>query len=405
VKPKFAFFFLLACGGSAPAPETPKPHEETAAEKRSRELDAILKDEPKVPFHVENTKTLRASRECGQGPFRVDGKTLGTNYGEQIEVYACASHSLSGRSRLVMEEKAESSTQSFGWSKEGNDRCRASATELAHVSDAGATSTSTSTSTSSATSSKPSGITTPAEKLDDSTVVIADTDECPKGTTKVHVFGEGFTSSSGPYRKAGTPFRVEIWSDEPLDLKDVTFVLRQRRVDASMTYAAWTELDKKRDAWYARLTAFEKSHDDMFVHDDGGAAPSPPPPARAETQSPKPSVHAAWIPGYFHRDGATWIWVAGFWRVPDEDVQKELTTVAPSAPPPVRDESATRATVVASHDLVWTEGHWQWDGARWVWVTGAWRLPPERGVTWQAPAWRPRGATFIFVPGGWGRRH
>jgi len=42
VKSKLALFFLLACGGSAPAAETPKPHEETAAERRSKELDAIL---------------------------------------------------------------------------------------------------------------------------------------------------------------------------------------------------------------------------------------------------------------------------------------------------------------------------------------------------------------------------
>jgi hypothetical protein len=90
--------------------------------------------------------------------------------------------------------------------------------------------------------------------------------------------------------------------------------------------------------------------------------------------------------------------------VPDEDVKANLTTVAPTAPPPVRDETAERARVVASRDLVWTEGHWQWDGARWVWVEGAWRLPPERGVVWQAPVWQPRGATFVFVPGGWGRR-
>jgi hypothetical protein len=402
MKPNLAFLFLLACGASAPTPEAPKPHEDTAAEKRSKELDALLKDEPKIPFNLQGTRTMKSARECGQGPYRVDGTMLGTQFGEQIEVYACTKHELAGRSRLVLKDASGSQSQSFGSSSGGSDRCRASATEIARVGDAGAGSSTTNARALPASSSAKTGVTTPAEKLDDDVVPIADAEQCLAGTFKVSVFNESFTTSSGSVYASGTPFRVEIWSAEPIDLKDVTFVLRQRRVDASMTREAWAELQKKRDVWYARLDTFEKSHDDMFIRDDGGAPP--PPPARAETQPPKPSVHASWIPGYYHRDAASWIWVVGFWRVPDEDVKQELTTVAPSAPPPIRDDTAARAIIAAPRDLVWTEGHWQWDGARWVWVEGAWRLPPEHGATWQPPIWRPRGATFVFVPGGWARR-
>ena len=37
----------MACGGSNPTAETPKPHEETAEEKRSREYKALRDAEPK----------------------------------------------------------------------------------------------------------------------------------------------------------------------------------------------------------------------------------------------------------------------------------------------------------------------------------------------------------------------
>ncbi len=403
MKSKLVLVFVLACGGSAtPAAETPKPHEETAAEKKDHAWDKLLAEEPKVPYEVASTKGLHAARECGQGPYRIDGKMLGAPYGEEVRVIVCGTHAIAGQSRFTIEGKSQE-PQKFGWSDSGNDKCRANATELARAGDAGA-STHTTSASAKTTSSKSTGITAEPEKLEDSDVVIADSDDCPKGTHLIHAFGETF-SAIGPYpsKQAGAPFRVEIWSAEPNDLKDVTFVLRQRRVEAKMTPEKWTELLNARDAWYARLTAFEKAND-MFVHEDAGASIGPPPAARTETQSPKPSVHASWIPGYYHHDGSSWVWVAGFWRVPDEDVKANLTTVAPTAPPPVRDESQERARVVASHDLVWTEGHWQWDGARWVWVEGAWRLPPEQGAVWQAPAWRPRGATFVFVPGGWGRR-
>jgi len=388
----------MACGGSSPTVEAPKPHEETAEEKRSREYDALRAAEPKFPWVVDQTQAFRIGRECGQGPYRVEGKTLGAPVAEKVEVYICTTHLLSGRERFVMnDERSAAEDQHFGYSKADNERCSATATELVRTSDAGASSSSSSSTSSSAAH----GVTAQAapEKLSDANVTIAASDECPKGTSKTTVI----ISSFGNGTQRGRVFHVDVWFPEPNDLRDATFVLRQFRADPAITRAQWEKIDADHEAWWARLADFQKSHDDMFVHVDAGAGAGPPPPARAETQPPKPSVHATWVPGYHHHDGSTWVWIAGFWRVPDEDVKQELTTVAPSAPPPMRDESAARVAVI-SRDVVWTDGHWQWDGARWVWVEGAWRLPPERGVTWQAPIWRPRGGAFVFVPGGWARR-
>ncbi len=399
---KLLFLFLLAgCGGSNPTAEAPnKPHVETAEEKRLREYHALLDAEPQFPWAVDQTKAFKVGSECGQGPYRVEGKTSGATIAEKVEVYICASHRLSGRERFAMNtDHSVSDDQHFGYSEPENQRCSATATELTHSGDTTTTSSSTST-TAAPKSTGTHGVTAQAapEKLSDANIVIAATDECPKGTSKLTVTSSTFSSGN----EYGA-FHVDVWFPEPNDLRDATFVLRQYHSDPATTRAQWKKIEDDRRAWYERLEAFQKSHDDMFVHDDTSASAGPPPAARVETQPPKPSVHAAWVPGYHHHDGSAWVWIAGFWRVPDEDVKQELTTVAPTAPPPVRDESAARVAV-ASHDVVWTNGHWQWDGARWVWVDGAWRLPPERGVTWQAPAWRPRGATFIFVPGGWARR-
>jgi hypothetical protein len=401
VKKLLVLLLVVACGGAKPVAETPKAQrEESAEEKRSREYHALIDAETKFPWVVEQTKAFKVASECGQGPYRVEGKILGGSaVAEKVEVYICASHRLSGRERFVMSSDRNDDGQHFGYSQPENERCSASATELTHAGDAGATS-STSAATSTPKSTGVHGVTAQAapEKLSDASFVIAATDECPKGTSKLTVTES--TSRSGALYG---PFHVDVWFPEPNDLRDATFVLRQYRSDPAITRAQWDKLEADHDDWYRRLDAFQKSHDDMFVHEDTHAAAVPPPPARVETQPPKPSVHATWVPGYHHHDGAAWVWIAGFWRVPDEDVKQELTTVAPTAPPPVRDESAARVAVVA-HDVVWTDGHWQWDGARWVWVDGAWRLPPDRGVAWQAPAWRPRGATFVFVPGGWARR-
>ena len=392
----------MACGGSNPTAETPKPHEETAEEKRSREYKALRDAEPKFPWVVDQTKAFQAGRECAQGPYRIEGKTLGAPIAEKVEVYICSPRLLSGREHFAMndERSTTSDGEHFGYSKPENERCSATATEIANVGDAGAM-TSTTSSSSATKSTGAHGVTAQAapEKLTDASVVIGAADVCPKGTSKLTVIESSYAYGTTKDRA----FHVDIWFPEPNDLRDATFVMRQFRAEANVTREQWRKLESDHDAWYASLSDFVKAHDDMFLHPDAGTS-SPPPPARAETQPPKPSVHATWVPGYHHHDGATWVWIAGFWRVPEEDVKQELTTVAPTAPPPVRDESATRVAVVAPHDVIWTDGHWQWDGARWVWVDGAWRLPPERGVRWQVPTWRPRGGTFIFVPGGWARR-
>ncbi|HEY1956653.1 MAG TPA: YXWGXW repeat-containing protein [Polyangiaceae bacterium] len=393
--------FAFGCGSSDPAGPAPKSAAEKARDARVAALDELDKEQPHIPYVVDQTHVYALGRDCGQGPFRVEGKTLGAEHGERVEVYACAAQrGLQGHAHLTIDGRSDAA-KSFGYLNGTSDRCVATVTDLARTGDAGTTAA--------AKPGAPSGVTahTPTATADGEAlterkeIVIADGKECPDGSDYVDIASHSTVTATGRALDPNRPFSVAIWSDAPSDLRGVVFVVRQWRV-ASMKDAEWSDLLQRESAWWAKLEAFEKSNDDLFLHDDAGVS-APPPPARAETQPPKPSVHAAWVPGYYKKSGGNWLWSPGFWRVPDEDVEQELTTTAPVAPPPARDESTARASAPAP-DAVWTEGSWQWDGARWVWVQGAWRLPPAPLVVWQQPRWAPRGARFVLVPGGWSRR-
>ena len=126
------------------------------------------------------------------------------------------------------------------------------------------------------------------------------------------------------------------------------------------------------------------------------APDGPPPPPRPEAQPPKSSMHATWVPGYWHWVGR-WVWIGGSWDVPEADLQAFATVQAPSAPPPPRAETPPPAP---GPGLVWVAGYWQWDGQRFVWVDGRWQLP-RAGATWVAPSWQVRGGGVVFMPGRW----
>ena len=54
-------------------------------------------------------------------------------------------------------------------------------------------------------------------------------------------------------------------------------------------------------------------------------------------------------------------------------------------------------------DYTWIPGYWSWDQDRdnFIWVTGAWRIPPP-GTTWVPGYWNPTGNGHQWVGGYWG---
>jgi hypothetical protein len=50
---------------------------------------------------------------------------------------------------------------------------------------------------------------------------------------------------------------------------------------------------------------------------------------------------------------------------------------------------------------VWTPGYHRWDGGRYVWVPGAWVLPPRPRARYLAPHWVHRRGGWVFIEGHW----
>jgi hypothetical protein len=128
------------------------------------------------------------------------------------------------------------------------------------------------------------------------------------------------------------------------------------------------------------------------------APPGPPPLPQVEVQPPQPSVHAEWIPGSWIWDGFRWQWLSGGWRVPDSDIAAKATATAPTLPPPPQAEPIPPRP---GSGVAWAPGYWHWSGGRWIWVGGRWAVPPSAGLTWHSSVWFVDGGTVRLDPGRW----
>jgi YXWGXW repeat-containing protein len=52
---------------------------------------------------------------------------------------------------------------------------------------------------------------------------------------------------------------------------------------------------------------------------------------------------------------------------------------------------------------VWRPGYWSWNGARYIWVTGAYVAAPRPGAVWVPSHWVARGGGWVWVGGYWRR--
>jgi hypothetical protein len=163
-----------------------------------------------------------------------------------------------------------------------------------------------------------------------------------------------------------------------------------RQEDAAID-ACW-EVWNKQKIWTdecRKITNVDPSHEKPY-----GPPPAPP----ADPKPPQPSVHAEWVPGSYLAVGAKWVWSPGLWKVPNEDVSSGQTAKAPSAPPPPKVEAQPPKP---SPNAVWCPGWWAFSLSGWIWIEGAWRIPPFPGATFRAYAWVSMGGVFTLVPGGW----
>jgi hypothetical protein len=80
--------------------------------------------------------------------------------------------------------------------------------------------------------------------------------------------------------------------------------------------------------------------------------------------------------------------------------------VAPSAPPPPQVEAIPAAPSTATVTTYWQPGHWNWNGASWVWVDGTYMQrvqQPSAAATWVPGQWvqQTAGGGYVWVAGHW----
>ena len=392
----FGILLLAACGGSTPdarEPTSEPRHAEGPPENPPFEVPSG----ESLPHELLAQHVWRSEPGCTQGPVDLRFHPVGADRSERMDVIMCVPRGyLSGRYHTEIGDRVLHEAD-FG-SYEDNTGCRATEVERArvasgeHVQDDGHG------------SDVPGGAAHGAPVEDSAApplVSLSDeeVDRCPPGAM-LTVENHGWQQVSGgaPLNPADE-IHVRIWFPQPVDLTGALFIVRQVGLLPSVTAEQWAAYRARANAEFERYRASADYRPFEEVQAPRAAAPaSPPPPARRESRSPRPSDHAEWIPGYWHWNAETWAWLTGFWRVPEADVEAELTVRAPQLPPPSRAEQRPPQPDARA---VWTEGHWLWDGRAFVWVTGGWQMPPRAGATWRAADWRRRGAIYLFVPGAW----
>ncbi|MDQ3338278.1 MAG: hypothetical protein M4D80_24190 [Myxococcota bacterium] len=397
---------VVGCGSSSKSSTKPEQPAETPAEKAEREarevrerrreeIDAM---KPAEPYELRDKLAYQTSDRCGQGPYRFETDSLKTKFGERIEVYACGKHAISGNYRMTTTRKSGTPStfeRSFGSSGADNAACKGKPVAAVVTSGGGGGGSGGG----GGTGGKGSTAAAPAKveptKLSRTTNIATD-------CVRTYITEYGW-QTMGEAPALDGRIAIDIWSAEPNDLEGLVFVIERHGAVADMTRERWDAYQKAYGDWYV---IYRKHQDDLLATGDwkivDNSVKTPPPPApRAETPTPRPSKNARWIPGYWLYEETKFHWITGLWDVPEEDIKKELTVQAPTPPPaePVRVEAPVEPA--PSRTAVWTPGSWQWNGAAYIWIAGAWRIPPTPHQVWQPPTWTVRPGRAVYVPGGW----
>jgi hypothetical protein len=73
--------------------------------------------------------------------------------------------------------------------------------------------------------------------------------------------------------------------------------------------------------------------------------------------------------------------------------------VVVNGPPPA--PIAEQRSAPPSANSAWVNGYWHWEGARYVWIPGHWENAPP-GAQWYAPKYSQNtDGRYYYEPGGW----
>lgn len=88
-------------------------------------------------------------------------------------------------------------------------------------------------------------------------------------------------------------------------------------------------------------------------------------------------------------------------RPPTGPAARELGVEVPYPPPAGRAEVIPPAKRA---EEVWVSGQWDWDGERWNWIDGGWRVPPQGAHFTPWSAERKRDGRLFFRSAAWRTR-
>jgi hypothetical protein len=90
---------------------------------------------------------------------------------------------------------------------------------------------------------------------------------------------------------------------------------------------------------------------------------------------------------------------------PGQVTQTTTTVMAPTAPPPPQTEAIPPPPASATVTTYWQPGHWNWNGASWVWVDGNYMQrvqQPTATAVWVQCQWvQQSGGGYVWVVGHW----
>lgn len=290
---------------------------------------------------VHTTHAFVAPESCGQGPYDVHLTAEGKMGSEGVEVWACTPRRIAGHVEMLV-NGAPMRNVPFG---EGADNGRCVGGGPVVMTSGGGASASTSGGAPGMRAAQPVLV---AQAFDDKGALIPD-DACKAyGLEGDYLMNDTMTPLA-----PGADIDVRIWSDAPNDLSGVIFLVR---------HAISTKTRAEEEKEWAKLEsepAPPPTHAEKKP--DHGAPPAP----LAEERPGAPSASARWVPGYWTwlapksdpSTGATWGWVAGFWR--DDGIAMPAPRIeVPGAAP---------------EGAVWIGGAWQLRAGGWFWVAGRWR--------------------------------
>lgn len=90
---------------------------------------------------------------------------------------------------------------------------------------------------------------------------------------------------------------------------------------------------------------------------------------------------------------------------PTYQLAQATVVVAPNAPPPPQTETIPPPPATTSVTTYWQPGHWDWNGASWVWTAGSYvqRVQqPTATATWVPGQWvQQSSGGYVWIAGHW----